>query len=127
MPLMMSVLCGKLHRNLNMDPFPFALGGNGEIVDLVYLPDQHFFGSDKIVLEASDNYSKARVEINFHVQSVEDPLIFYDFLSGLIENENEKYELFISHEDGDGLHTLNEIEFLVCQAVRGGDLCIDCI
>lgn len=92
--------------------FSFALGGNGEIVDLVYLPDQHFFGSDKIVLEASDNYSKARVEINFHVQSVEDPLIFYDFPSGLIENENEKYELFISHEDGDGLHTLNEIEFL---------------
>lgn len=92
--------------------FSFVLGENGLVTDLLYMPSPHFFGFDRIVLKAFDHYSTARAEINFHIQSIEDPLFFYEFPTGLIENENEKYELFLSYEDGDGLDTLNEIEFL---------------
>ena len=91
--------------------FSFNSGINGKITNLLYLPNRNFFGTDKIILEAFDNYSSARLEISFHIISIEDPLEFMEYPVGVIEDENEKFDFFISYEDGDGLDTLNDLEF----------------
>ena len=91
--------------------FSFDRSNNGEITNLSYNPNKHYFGTDKIILRASDNYSSARAEIEFHIQSVEDPHFFSEFPNELIEDENEKYDFIITYDDGDGLHTLNDLDF----------------
>ena len=91
--------------------FSFDRSNNGEITNLSYTPNNHYFGTDKIILEASDNYSSARAEIEFQIRSVEDLHFFSEFPDELIEDENEEYEFIITYEDGDGLHTLNELNF----------------
>ena len=91
--------------------FSFNSGINGKITNLLYLPNRNFFGADKIILEAFDNYSSARLEISFNIISIEDPLEFMEYPVGVIEDENEKFDFFISYEDGDGLDTLNDLEF----------------
>ena len=104
----------RVHWTVLQEPlngvFSYSDESNGKITDLVYMPNPNFFGFDKVVLEASDNYSITTAEIQFHVLSVEDPLLFDEFPENLVEDENEKFDFFISYQDGDGLDSLNDFE-----------------
>ena len=103
----------RVHWTVLQEPlngvFSYSDESNGKITDLVYMPNPNFFGFDKVVLEASDNYSITTAEIQFHVLSVEDPLLFDEYPENLVEDENEKFDFFISYQY-DGLDSLNDFE-----------------
>ena len=85
--------------------FIFTKGTNGSISDLTYIPAEHFFGSDKIILEATDGYSSVEAIIEFAVEGVADTPLFLEIPQGIISVENEKFDFLLSYEDGDGINT----------------------
>lgn len=85
--------------------FIFTKGTNGSISDLTYIPAEHFFGSDKIILEATDGYSSVEAIIEFAVEGVADTPLFLEIPQGIISAENEKFDFLLSYEDGDGINT----------------------
>lgn len=85
--------------------FIFSKGINGTISDLTYIPAKHFFGSDKIILEATDGYTAVEAIIEFAVESVADTPLFLEIPQGTISVENEKFDFLLSYEDGDGINT----------------------
>ena len=85
--------------------FIFTKGTNGSISDLTYIPAEHFFGSDKIILEATDGYSSVEAIIEFAVEGVADTPLFLEIPQGIFSVENEKFDFLLSYEDGDGINT----------------------
>ena len=85
--------------------FIFTKGTNGSISDLTYIPAKHFFGSDKIILEATDGYSSVEAIIEFAVEGVADTPLFLEIPQGIFSVENEKFDFLLSYEDGDGINT----------------------
>ena len=85
--------------------FIFLNGTNGSISDLTYIPAKHFFGPDKIILEATDGYSYAELIIEFEVEGVADAPLFLEIPQGIISVENEYFDFLLSYEDGDGINT----------------------
>lgn len=88
----------------------FSEGDNGEINGLTYTPNSHFFGSDAFLLEVSDNYSTLLANFNLDVASVEDPFLFLEHPAGIIESDEEVYDLWVTFEDGDGMENIGGVQ-----------------
>jgi hypothetical protein len=91
----------------------FFEGLNGEIRNLSYVPDQNFFGTDFFSLKVTDNYSSLVFNFYFDVISQEDPFVFTEYPTGIIQNDEEIYDFLITFEDGDGIKNLGGIKSMI--------------
>jgi hypothetical protein len=92
--------------------FEFFNGANGEIRNLSFVPDQNFFGTDFLSLKATDNYSSLVLNFDFNVSSQEDPFLFTEYPTGIIQSDEEIYDFSVTFEDGDGIENIEIKSFL---------------
>ena len=83
--------------------FTFKQSVSGGLSELKYQPDTHFFGHDKVVLQASNGYTSDYLELNFTINSVPDPPILLNFPTQTLSETNEDYFIEFSVFDGDGI------------------------
>ena len=83
--------------------FTFKQSVSGGLSELKYQPDTHFFGYDKVVLQASNGYTSDYLELNFTINSVPDPPILLNFPTQTLSETNEDYFIEFSVFDGDGI------------------------
>ena len=83
--------------------FSFENVENGLIENLKFIPNQNFYGNDKVILEVSDGYVFRNIEFNFDVIPIPDGPSFINFPQSLVESEDETFDILIEYEDGDGV------------------------
>ena len=94
----------------------FSEGDNGQINDLTYAPYPNFHGSDSFSLEVSDNYSMLLANFNLEVMSQEDPFLFVEYPTGIIESEDEVYDFIVTFKDDDGIENIGGVQSITLPA-----------
>ena len=86
--------------------FTFEQTLAGALTEIKYQPDAHFFGQDKVILQASNGYTSDYLELNFTINSVPDHPVLSNFPSQTLSETNEDYLIEFSVFDGDGVSGL---------------------
>lgn len=101
----------KVTTGPQLGTFSFVELANGKLGEISYVPDDHQYGSDRVVIEATDGYSSDFREFNFEVGSVADPPIIDGIPLNETSVESEVYRFDLNLTDYDGLDYL-AYEFL---------------
>ena len=104
----------------------YEITNEGNLNNLLYLPNRNYSGDDALKLLVSDGYTSLEFDLNFEILEVTDtPTIkifapehndnaedgFQDFNDGFtLKQEDESYDFSLMLEDGDG-HEMSAVKF----------------